>query len=250
MPRDSAKTKSAPPGQRVTRDEAGKGHGPEVTGSVTETVYRRLKDMILNNELAPGYSALEQELGERLGVSRTPVRAAMRRLEDEGLVETRPRHGMRVRPMSPEDVREVHELTCCLEVMAAEKLASRGLKPDDPEIAELQQATDDMEACLERDDLDGWAEADRRFHQAILEHSGNKRLARIGRSVSEQCQRVRMATLRLRKDLHNSAFDHKAVVEAILRHDPRLACEVHRAHRMRTTEEVLEILDHYKLSSV
>ncbi len=250
MRQQTAKTKTGPRGRGSAREAAGEGHAQDAAGSVTETVYQRLKGMILNNELAPGYTALEQELGERLGVSRTPVRAAMQRLQDEGLVETRPRHGMRVKPMSPEDVREVHELTCCLEVMAAEKLASRGLKAGSPEIVELQQATDDMEACLERDDLDGWAAADRRFHRAILEHCGNKRLARIGRSVSEQCQRVRMVTLRLRKDLHNSAFDHKAVVEAILRHDPRLACEVHRAHRMRTMEEILEILDHYKLNSV
>lgn len=250
MQQGSAKPKSGRRGRPSSSEAVGANQAQEVTGSVTETVYQRLKGMILSNELAPGYTALEQELGERLGVSRTPVRAAMQRLQDEGLVETRPRHGMRVRSMSPDDVREVHELTCCLEVMAAEKLASRGLDAGSPEIAELQQATDEMEVCLEKGDLEGWAEADRRFHRALLEHCGNKRLARIGRSVSEQCQRVRMVTLRLRKDLDNSAFDHKTLVEAILRHDPRLACEIHRAHRMRTMEEILEILDHYKLNSV
>ena len=93
--------------------------------SRVEWVYRTLKQSILTNEFYPGYQALEPELAKNLGVSRTPVREALIRLENERLIELIPRRGMRVIPLVPEDMREIYQLLTSLEVTAVEILARK-----------------------------------------------------------------------------------------------------------------------------
>ncbi|MGL6180774.1 MAG: GntR family transcriptional regulator, partial [Aestuariivirga sp.] len=88
--------------------------------SSAERAYRALKDLILGNQLPAGSQLLEQEAAQRLGMSRTPVREAMIRLEQDGVVEIRPRHGMRVLPVSSRDMREIYEVLTALESAAAE----------------------------------------------------------------------------------------------------------------------------------
>src|SRR4051812_8794246 len=80
----------------------------------TDLVYQRLKQRILDNEYAPGTQVLEQDLASGLGLSRTPVREALIRLQQEGLVEVVPRHGMRVLPLSPRDMREIYTVLTSL----------------------------------------------------------------------------------------------------------------------------------------
>jgi DNA-binding GntR family transcriptional regulator len=215
--------------------------------SLVDEAYQELRLRILNNELPPGAHALEQEIAADLGISRTPVREALIRLEQEGLVELLPRHGMRVLPISPADMREIYELLYSLEATAAELMATRNLPADAPEIIELEQATADMTEALARDDLDGWAAADERFHGALLNHCGNKRLARMAYGVWDQAHRARMATLRLRPKPVDSAADHRAVTDAIRRHNPDMAREMHRAHRLRAMRTLLGVFETYRL---
>src|SRR4051812_30542921 len=85
--------------------------------------YDTIKRQIMDNELGPGEQVLERDLALRLGVSRTPVHEALIRLESEGLVEVLPRHGMRVLPVSPEDMLQIYEILTSLESTAAELLA-------------------------------------------------------------------------------------------------------------------------------
>ena len=145
--------------------------------SRVEDAYERLKDEIRTNRMPPGFQAPEPEIALRLGMSRTPVREALIRLEAEGLVELIPRRGARVLPIQPEDMREIYEILTALEPDAAARLASR--KPSKEELAPLAQATRDMEEALRKEDLDAWAEADDRFHVALLELQGNRRLKNL-----------------------------------------------------------------------
>jgi DNA-binding GntR family transcriptional regulator len=136
--------------------------GPADKTSATQRAYLELRRRILDNRLPAGSQHLEQELAQTLGMSRTPVREALIRLAEERLVEVRPRHGARVLPVSAGDMREIYELLCELEALAARRVAERGLGP--AETAMLEKTVTDMLEALKRDDLDAWAEADRRFH--------------------------------------------------------------------------------------
>ncbi|WP_421938161.1 GntR family transcriptional regulator [Pelagibius sp.] len=141
--------------------------------SQSERAYQELKRRILDNEMPAGFQALEQELAELLGMSRTPVREALIRLAKEGIVEVRPRHGMRILPISVADMREIYEILTGLESTAAEIVAERGLDHDS--LGTLRRAVEDMDSALADDDLRAWAEADERFHNLLVEFSGNER---------------------------------------------------------------------------
>lgn len=216
--------------------------------SLVDAAYRAIRSRILDNAWPPGHQALEQALALELGMSRTPVREALIRLANEGLVEVVPRHGMRVLPVSGSDMKEIYEILTSLEATAAELVALR--KPSAAELAPLEKATRDMERALKKNDLDGWAEADERHHRHLLEMCGNRRLAAVVYNYWDRAHRARMFTLRLRPKPVDSTREHLAVVEAIRRGDAMAARELHRAHRERGSRELLAILERYRLSQV
>lgn len=226
----------ASPGETSERT----GEGPRV--------YATLRRMILDAELQPGAYVLHEDLAARLGVSRTPVREALIRLEQEGLIEIKPRHGMRVVPVSIDDMREIYELLTGLESLAAELTARRGLAPE--QLAELQAAVDRMDEALDRNDLDRWAEADARFHRLLVAYAGNRRLEAMVASVLDQSRRARRLTLRLRPKPVASNADHRAVVEAIRTGDWRTAKRVHEKHRRENGDMLIELLRNLDLPAL
>ena len=98
--------------------------------TMTAMAYRKIRRLILDTEWAPGFQATEQEVATSLGMSRTPVREALMRLQQEGLVSVIPRHGMRVLPVSTSDMKEIYEILTSLESTAAELAAGRKLTDD------------------------------------------------------------------------------------------------------------------------
>ena len=202
--------------------------------------YTQLKDEILSNRMPPGFQAPEPEIALRLGMSRTPVREALIRLEAEGLVELAPRRGARVLPIRAEDMQEIYEILTALESDAAAALARRMLDAD--ALAPLSAATKDMEEALEREDRDAWAEADDRFHRTLLELHGNRRLRSFAQSISDQAHRARIATLRLRDMPKRSTEDHRDILEALLAGNEDGARKACRAHRRRAAVELVGIL--------
>ena len=212
--------------------------------SRVEHAYREIKARILTNRYPPGFRALEQEVAEDLGVSRTPVREALIRLENEGLVRLIPRRGMHVLPLAPSDMREIYEVLTAVETMAVELLGKR--KPTADDLSALEQALDDMDAALASDDLETWADADDRFHRALLEACGNSRLAAIANTVRDQGHRARLITLRLRPRPVRSNKEHREVLDAIKAGDWARARQMHYKHRIRTSETLTEILEQYQ----
>jgi DNA-binding GntR family transcriptional regulator len=213
-------------------------------GSLVDAAYQALRQRILDNVYPPGHQALEQALAEALGISRTPLREALIRLQKEGLVEVIPRHGMRVLPVSPEDMRQIYEILAALESMAAELAAKR--KPSDTELAPLEQASRDMAKALKVDDLEAWAEADERFHRHLLALSGNRLLAETVLNFWDRAHRVRRFTLQLRPKPAHSTKEHMALVERIRAGDAAGANDVNRAHRERASVELLAILERFR----
>ncbi|MBL8331749.1 MAG: GntR family transcriptional regulator [Rubrivivax sp.] len=216
--------------------------------SLVDTAYELIRRRILDNVWPPGHRALEQEVALALGMSRTPVREALVRLQAEGLVEVVPRHGMRVLPVSPTDMREIYEILTALECMAAEILAAR--KPGDDELEPLVRATQEMDRALAVDDLDAWARADEQFHAQLVALAGNRHLQAIVMNHWDRAHRARMFTLRLRPKPVDSTREHMALLERLRAGDAAGASEVNRAHRARASRELLAIFERYRLAHI
>jgi DNA-binding GntR family transcriptional regulator len=213
--------------------------------SLVDTAYGQIRRRILDNAWPPGHRALEQEVALALGMSRTPVREALMRLRNEGLVEVIPRHGMRVLPVSPTDMKEIYEILTALECMAAELLASR--KPADKELKPLVDATKEMDKALKAEDLNAWAAADERFHAHLVDLAGNRQLQATVLNYWDRAHRARMFTLRLRPKPVNSTKEHMQMVERLRAGDAAGAAAVTRAHRERVNRELVAIFEHFKL---
>jgi DNA-binding GntR family transcriptional regulator len=221
---------------------------PQSSVSMVDTAYEQIRRRILDNVWPPGHRALEQEVALALGMSRTPVREALVRLENDGLVEVVPRHGMRVLPVSPADMREIYEILTALECMAAELVAAR--HPSEAELAPLTLATDAMEAALAADDLDAWAAADERFHANLIELSGNRQLAATVWNYWDRAHRARMFSLKLRPKPSTSTQEHRELVDLLRAGDAAGAAAINRSHRARASRELLAIFERFKLAQM
>lgn len=222
--------------------------GLAVAVSLVEAAYAQIRQRILDNVWPPGHRALEQEVALALGMSRTPVREALQKLRNEGLVEVIPRHGMRVLPVSPADMREIYEILTALECLAAELVARR--RPSDAELKPLADATQAMDRALKAQDLDAWAAADERFHVHFIELAGNRQLQATVLNYWDRAHRARMFSLRLRPKPVNSTKEHRQMVERLRAGDADGAARVTRAHRERANRELIAIFEHYKLAQM
>ncbi|MDK4731464.1 GntR family transcriptional regulator [Rhizobium sp. CNPSo 3490] len=209
--------------------------------SQAERAYIELKRLILDNELPAGSQLLEAEASDLLGMSRTPTREAMLRLQTEGLVEIRSRHGMRVLPLSSRDVREMYEILTGLESIAAYQVAKRGVS--EAEMESLRAAIDAMDAALTVDDLTAWAKADEQFHSQLVSLSKNQRLIAVVNQFVEQAHRARMLTLKLRPKPIQSNRDHEALIDALIQKDAESARQIHHDHRERAKQTIVELLE-------
>ena len=229
----------------VTRAPDARTGGPAPRVSRVDGAYAAIRRRILDNVYPPGHQVLEGTLADELGASRTPVREALIRLANEGLLEVVPRHGMRVLPVSPNDMRDIYVVLTALESAAAEILAQR--RPGEAELRPLVDATRDMTRALKADDLDAWARADERFHQGLVELAGNRTLIDAVARVGDRAHRARMFTLRLRPKPVNSTREHMAMLDRIRAGDGKGAVVVYRAHRERAGRELLAIFERFRV---
>ncbi|MEZ5845076.1 MAG: GntR family transcriptional regulator [Hyphomicrobiaceae bacterium] len=151
---------------------------------------------IIAGKLAAGAQLLEEELAVMLGMSRTPLREAAVRLEQEGFVEIVPRRGIRVGLLTKRSVREVNEVLECLEIQAAQRLAGRRVPAED--LRALEAAVAAMDRALEGEDITAWADADYAFHSLVITLCGNQHLADTARTYLDKAHRFRLLTLPLR----------------------------------------------------
>lgn len=213
-----------------------------------ERAYRKLKRLILDNKLSANAQLLELDAAAQLKMSRTPIREAMIRLQEEGMVEIKPRHGMRVLPVSPDDMREIYEVLTGLESTAAWTVAHRGLSDD--ELGLLRACIADMDIALEKNNLTAWAAADERFHSLLIAFSGNSRLISMVTQLSDQAHRARVLTLQLRPKPLASNRDHEALVEAIAARAPEKARRVHFEHRSKAGKMLVDVLNKFGLGKL
>ena len=208
--------------------------------SLVETAYREIKRRILQNRYPGGFQILEDELTRELAMSRTPLKEALVRLQNEGLIEVLPRRGMRVLALDAEDVADIFEVLSVLEMLSVRLIAERVENAES--VRRLRAHVDTMKASLEADDLDAWASADEAFHRSLVDESGNPRLAAAARTLLDQSQRFRMFTLRLREKPVKSTRSHEALVQALKRNEVAKAETEHSSHRRNWHEHMRELL--------
>ena len=177
-----------------------------------DVVFNTLRQAILRGELKPGERLMEIALSQRLGVSRTPVREAIRMLEQEGLVIMIPRKGAQVAEISEKDLKDVLEVRLGLEELAV-RIACQRITEE--ELEELEQAVKEFEEAMKEDNLGVLAEADVKVHEVIYGSTHNKRLVQIISNIREQMYRYRVEYLKDVESRKTLVEEHYAVYRAL-----------------------------------
>jgi DNA-binding GntR family transcriptional regulator len=204
-----------------------------------QSAYRRLLDQIRRGELQPGTRLREIELSERLNISRTPVREALRLLEADGLVAHLPRLGTTVRKLDYAEIMEIYEMRAVLEGTAA-RLAARSAS--DVEIAELRAVNAEFAAAQRSPS--GALEINRQFHRAMQDAAKNRYLVRAIGAIEKTLLILGPTTLRDADRAEAAVAEHDRILDAIELHDgPRAETEM-RAHIEAAQRARLKALRH------
>lgn len=199
-----------------------------------EIVFESIREAILNGVFKPGERLMEIQLAEELGVSRTPVREAIRILELENFVIMVPRKGAYVAGVSLKDVAEVFEIRSALEGLAASLAAER---ITDSELEQMEQALL-YRAQEEETELEQSVKSDTDFHALVYRASRNERLIQILANLREQIQRFRTTSLAVPGRMKAAIEEHWAILEALKNHDSEAAQSLTIAH-IETAENVM-----------
>ena len=183
-------------------------------------VHRILRRMIISGEFRLGDELKEGEIAVRLGVSRTPVREALRKLEHEGLVLIRPGYVSRVTPLAIRDLEEIYPLIAVLEGLAA-RLASPNLS--DQDLNRLDRLTHEMANSLKEGAIEKLMEADGQYHELLYDRAHNARLQRVVRELRGQMERFEYAFFSTPDAAHTSIQRHKQLVKVLKKRDPAAA---------------------------
>lgn len=208
--------------------------------NATKHAYIELKRLIHEGRLQPGRTFLQQALAEMLNVSRTPVREAVIRLAEDGLVEIRPRYGVYIRPFTLHELKETYDVLAALESYSAMRAATRKLSPSaEQRLASHHKA---MEAAAATKDVGGWIKADEAFHKEIATESGNTHLGSIVSGLWERLSRARLLTTPMRSISLQSNAEHASILSAIAKGEDRKAFDLMSQHRERAAIEMIDSL--------
>lgn len=177
-----------------------------------DVVFNTLRQAILKGELEPGERLMEIQLAERLGVSRTPIREAIRKLELEGLVLMIPRKGAEVAKISEKSLRDVLEVRRSLEELAIELACQRMTEED---IQNLENAQEEFRKAIQRGDAMTIAETDEHYHDIIYNGTGNSRLVQILNNLREQMYRYRLEYIKDAAKRQILIVEHDHILRAV-----------------------------------
>lgn len=204
-----------------------------------DVVFNTLRQAILKGELKPGERLMEIALAERLGVSRTPIREAMRKLELEGLVVMIPRRGAQVANITEKDLNDVLEVRIALENMAIEKACKR---MTEEELDKLWQAAREFEHTMAEGNLVRLAEADVVFHEIIYQASDNCRLIQVLNNLREQIYRYRVEYLKEEETRNVLVKEHEELYNAVKARDVERAQEISFEHIENQRKAIIETI--------
>ena len=205
-----------------------------------EVVCEALREAIRKGVLKPGERLMEMQLAEELGVSRTPVREAIRKLDQEGFVVMMPRRGTYVANMSIRDVNEIFEIRTALESLsnglAAERITTE-------ELEKLQELLVQIGECIEEGDMDKIVATDIEFHDLLYRASRNSRLEGIVSNLREQLTRFRTLSMSYPGRLEATLEEHRAMVDAIAKGDVEAARHAAEHHMEKSEQTLMDAME-------
>ena len=204
-----------------------------------DVVFQTLRKTILSGKLAPGERLMEVRLAKMLGVSRTPVREAIRMLEQDGLVHMIPRRGAIVAEITREDLEDVLEVRSALEVLAVRKACAN---MDQETIDRLRAICLRFADCLEKGEQEAGAQADEEFHELIGFSSGNRRLLDILEQLRERMYRYRLENLKDKATYAGLISQHEEICGALEAGDEERAVRVIREHIRQQRRSIMDSL--------
>jgi DNA-binding GntR family transcriptional regulator len=201
--------------------------------SVADQIYAALRQNIVQGSYAPGERVIEAQVAKTFAVSRAPVREAVNRLLQEGLLEARTHHGPSVVHLTPETMRDLYELRAAIESLAIRKITLRAGTVD---VAPLVDCIADMEICASKGDLAGVVEAEMQFHRHLRELSGNSYVISMGHHLDGIVQTALTKDNGSYPSLQDVAEEHRPVVNAILSGDPDAAADILTRHILESLQ--------------
>lgn len=211
-----------------------------------ELVLTSLREAIFNGTLKPRERLMEVQLAQELGVSRTPVREALRKLEQEGFINIIPRKGAYVAELSLKDIEDVFEIRIALEGLAASLCAER---ITGEELRELERLLLAKEIYIQHQDLQQVVVVDGDFHATLYQGSHNARLKNILENLRDQIQRYRTTSLSFPGRMDISLKEHRQILQAITKGDGAKASLLLQEHLQNTKKTLLEFLRHEQVTS-
>jgi DNA-binding GntR family transcriptional regulator len=221
--------------------EAANGQGPEaiVRVSLHDELISRLRDLIIEGELAPGSKVPERELCDRFQVSRTPLREALKVLASEGLLILAPNRGATVSKLTVRDLDEIFPVMGALEALSGELAASR---ITEAELAEVRALHEEMVGHFERRELSPYFRLNQKIHEKIMEAAGNPTLAQLHRSLNGRVRRARYLANMSPVRWAQAVEEHTEILEALEHRDPVSLGAILRKHLHNKCETVKESL--------
>jgi len=197
-------------------------------GLLKEHAYEEIKRRLLRADYPPGSFLSERQLAEDLGMSKTPVKAALERLEHEGFITVSPQQGIVVREMALAEIADVYQIRLALEGYTVRVVAGK-LKPD--QAVALRDNLAAQAAILGRGDVETGVRLDARFHLLFAEFLGNQEILRVSHALRDKMQRVITAVFRINPGRIDSSYvEHKAIAEAVLGGDGAEAARLIEHH--------------------
>lgn len=204
-----------------------------------DVVFQTLREAILKGELKPGERLMEVQLAEKLGVSRTPIREAIRMLEQEGLAVTIPRRGAEVAKMTEKDMEDVLQIREALDELAV-SIACEQISPEQLEM--LKQTTWEFEESTKSGEVKKIAEIDVHFHDIIYLATGNPKLVNMLNNLREQMYRYRVEYLKDEKNYPMLIHEHKQILEGLFEKDKEKVIAAMHMHVRNQAVAVKEII--------
>ncbi|MCI8579459.1 MAG: GntR family transcriptional regulator [Dorea sp.] len=204
-----------------------------------DVVFNTLRQAILRGELKPGERLMEIQLANKLGVSRTPIREAIRKLELEGLVLMIPRKGAEVADITEKSLKDVLEVRRALEELSVKLTCDRITKE---EIKELEQAAENFRKTMKSKDITEIAEADVRFHDVIYTATKNQKLIQLLNNLHEQMYRYRIEYLKDEEVYPKLLKEHKEIIERINRGEKEEAARIVCEHIDNQVNAVMDVI--------
>ena len=215
--------------------------------SLSAKVFHSIREDILNGKYQANEELKEKNIGDDLGVSRTPVREALRQLELEGLVHIIPNKGAFVEGVTLQDVKDIYEIRTLLEGLCARWAAERITQEQLEELEEIVFLSD---FHYSKENWDQILELDNRFHEMVYEACASKELTRVLRDYHHYLQRIRRITLEEKARAHASINEHRAIAEALKARDARTAEECARLHIRNTISNMDKIKENEAMSKI